>query len=149
MEFFSQSWQDKGLDPLPCGEVVRDPDGGEKYKLELITPPHHLFLNSAFNEIPEIRKQAGQAKVLINPQDARERNISNDDLVRVFNDRGECRLYAHVTTDTQRGLLVVEGLHWPRFMPGTKGANQLTSQRLTDNGETCAFHCSLVEVESG
>jgi hypothetical protein len=49
--------------------------------------------------------------------------------------------------DTQPGLLVAEGLHWPRFSPGGRGANQLTSQRLTDLGETCAFHCSLVEVE--
>ncbi|WP_319774188.1 molybdopterin-dependent oxidoreductase [Breoghania sp.] len=147
VEFFSQTWLDKGLDPLPCGQVWRDPEGGNKYKLELITPPHHLFLNSAFNEISEIRKMAGRAKVLINPQNARERDISQGDLVRVYNGRGECSLYAEVTPDTQPGLLVAEGLHWPGFAPGGKGANQLTSQRLTDQGETCAFHCNLVEVE--
>ncbi|MBW1788244.1 MAG: molybdopterin oxidoreductase family protein, partial [Deltaproteobacteria bacterium] len=147
VEFFSQAWQDRGLDPLPCGQAWRDPEGGDKYKLELMTPPHHLFLNSAFNEIPEIRELAGQAKVLINPRNAQKRNISQGDLVRVFNDRGECNLYAEVTSDTQPGLLVAEGLHWPRLTPGGKGVNQLTSQRLTDQGETCAFHCSLVEVE--
>lgn len=148
VELFSQTWQERGLDPLPCGRVWRDPEGGDKYKLELMTPPHHLLLNSAFNEIPKIRDLAGPAKVLIHPRDARQRNISQGDLVRVFNDRGECRLNAEVTTDTQPGLLVAEGLHWPRFAPGGKGANQLTSQRLTDQGETCAFHCSLVEVAS-
>ena len=147
VEFFSQAWQKRGLDPLPCGQVWRDPEGREKYKLELITPPHHLLLNSAFNEIPEIRKLAGRAKVLINPQNARERNIRQGDLVRVFNDRGACSLYAQVTSDTQPGLLVAEGLHWPLLMPGGIGINQLTSQRLTDQGETCAFHCNLVEVE--
>ena len=47
---------------------------------------------------------------------------------------------------TPPNLLVAEGLHWPSLSPGG-GANQLTSQRLTDQGETCAFHCSLVEVE--
>ena len=147
VELYSQSWKDKGLDPLPCGRVSRDPEGEDKYSLELITPPHHLLLNSAFNEIPEIRELVGQAMVLINPKDAGERNIGQGDLVRVFNDRGACHLYAEVTTDTQPGLLVVEGLHWPRLTPGGKGANQLTSQRLTDQGETCAFHCNLVEVE--
>ena len=35
---------------------------------------------------------------------------------------------------------------WPSISPGG-GANQLTSQRLTDMGETCAFHCNLVEVQ--
>lgn len=147
VEFLSRDWQDKGLDPLPCGQVQRDPEGGEKYKLELMTPPHHLLLNSAFNEIPEIRKLIGQSKVLIHPEDAGKRGINQGDLVRIFNDRGNCSLYAQVTSDTQPGLLVAEGLHWPRLMPGEKGTNQLTSQRLTDQGETCAFHCSLVEVE--
>jgi anaerobic selenocysteine-containing dehydrogenase len=148
VEFFSKTWQKRGLDPLPCGRVWRDPEGGDQYKLELITPPHHLLLNSAFNEIPEIRDMAGPARVLIHPRDARQRDIGRDDPVRLFNDRGECRLVAEVTTDTQPGLLVAEGLHWPRFAPGGKGANQLTSQRLTDRGETCAFHCNLVEVEA-
>jgi anaerobic selenocysteine-containing dehydrogenase len=147
VELFSKTWQDQGLDPLPCGQVWRDPEGGDKYKLELMTPPHHLMLNSAFSEIPAIRELAGQARVLIHPQDARQRDISQGDLVRVFNDRGECYLYAEVTQDTQPGLLVAEGLHWPRFTPGGKGANQLTSQRLTDQGLTCAFHCNLVAVE--
>ena len=146
-ELFSKTWQKSGLDPLPCGRVLRDPDGQDKYKLELITPPHHLFLNSAFNEIPELRKLAGRARVMIHPRDARKRNISQGDLTRVFNDRGECRLYAEVTRDTQPGLLVAEGLHWPSLTRGGKGANQLTSQRLTDQGDTCAFHCSLVEAE--
>ena len=146
VEFFSRAWHDEGLDPLPHGNVIRDPEGGGKYKLELITPPHHLLLNSAFNEIPEIREMAGDATVLIHPEDAGDRSVKHGDPVRIFNDRGECRLYAYVTTDTQPGLLVAEGLHWPCRMPGGKGANQLTSQRLTDHGQTCAFHCSLVEV---
>lgn len=147
VEFFSQQWQDKGLDPLPHGQVVRDPEGKGRYNLEFMTPPHHLFLNSAFNEIPEIRELAGPARVLIHPEDAKKRSINEKDLVRVFNDRGECHLYADVTHDTQPGVIVAEGLHWPGLTPGGKGANQLTSQRLTDQGETCAFHCSLVDVE--
>ena len=81
----------------------------------------------------------------INTRDATARGIKEHDLVRVFNDRGECSFLAQVTDDTQAGLLVAEGLHWPSLSPGG-GANQLTSQRLTDMGETCAFHCSLVEV---
>jgi hypothetical protein len=37
---------------------------------------------------------------------------------------------------------------WPFFNAArNKGANQLTSQRLTAQGDTCAFHCSLVEAE--
>jgi anaerobic selenocysteine-containing dehydrogenase len=146
VEFFSRAWQDKGLDPLPCGQVWRDSQDDTKYPLELMTPPHPLFLNSAFNEIPKIRKLAGRPTLLIHPDDAAARHIVQGAPVRVFNARGECRLDAKVTTDTRPGLVVAEGIHWPQFMNGGKGINQLTSQRLTDQGETCAFHCSRVEV---
>ena len=146
VEFYSQAMADQGLDPLPDGQPLRDSDGENSYGLEFITPPHHLFLNSAFNEIDELREKAGQAQVMIHPETARTRGIADGDPVRVFNDRGECSFLARVTDDTQAGLLVAEGLHWPSLSPGG-GVNQLTSQRLTDMGETCAFHCNLVEVQ--
>lgn len=146
VEFYSQAMADQGLDPLPDGQPLRDSDGGDRYRLEFITPPHHLFLNSAFNEIDELRQRADQARVMIHPATARARGIADGDPVRVFNDRGACCFLAQVTDDTQAGLLVAEGLHWPSLTPGG-GANQLTSQRLTDMGETCAFHCNLVEVQ--
>ena len=145
VEFYSQAMADQGLDPLPDGQPLRDPDGRDRYSLEFITPPHHFFLNSAFNEIDKLRESAGEPRVMIHPETARTRGIAGGDPVRVFNDRGECRFLAQVTDNTQGGLLVAEGLHWPSLSPGG-GANQLTSQRLTDMGETCAFHCNLVEV---
>ena len=82
----------------------------------------------------------------IHTETARARGITDGDPVKVFNDRGEASFKAQVTDDTRPDLLVAEGLHWPSLSPGG-GANQLTSQRLTDMGETCAFHCSLVEVQ--
>ncbi|MCF8032537.1 MAG: molybdopterin-dependent oxidoreductase [Desulfarculaceae bacterium] len=145
VEFFSQSLADKGHDPLPSGEVVRDPEGGAEYPLELITPPHHLLLNSAFNEIQELRGQAGRPRVMIHPHTAAERGIADGQEVKLFNRRGECRLWAWLTDDTRPELLVLEGIHWPQFF-ASGGVNQLTSQRLADMGETCAFHCNAVEI---
>ena len=146
VELYSEAMAEKGLDPLPDGTPVRDPDGGDRYPLECITPPHHLMLNSAFNEVAELRELAGPATVKIHPETAEARDIADGSLVRVFNGRGECLLHAEETEDTRPDLLVAEGLHWPGLMPGG-GANQLTSQRLTDMGETCAFHCNRVEIE--
>jgi anaerobic selenocysteine-containing dehydrogenase len=146
VEFYSQVMSDQGLDPLPDGQPLRDPDGGDRYRLEFITPPHHFFLNSAFNEVDKLREKAGEPRVMIHPETARTRGITDGDPVRVFNDRGECSFLAQVTNNTQAGLLVAEGLYWPSHSPGG-GANQLTSQRLTDMGKTCAFHCNLVEVQ--
>ena len=61
VEFYSRAWEAKGLDPLPDGRPVRDPEGGERFPLEFITPPHRLFLNSAFNEIAALREEGRTA----------------------------------------------------------------------------------------
>ncbi|HSO20263.1 MAG TPA: molybdopterin-dependent oxidoreductase, partial [Desulfosarcina sp.] len=146
VEFYSRTWADRGLDPLPDGRVVRDPQGGFRFPLEFITPPHKLFLNSAFNEIAALRQAAGPPVVLIHPETAAARGIADGMPVRIHNDRGSFCLTARVTEDTRPGLLVAEGLRWPGHHRDGRGANQLTSQRLTDAGRTCAFHCSRVEA---
>ncbi|MBW1945476.1 MAG: molybdopterin oxidoreductase family protein, partial [Deltaproteobacteria bacterium] len=147
IEFYSRSMADQGLDPLPNGEPSIDGEGKGRFDLQLITPPRHQFLNSSFNEIEYLRNKAGDPVILIHPEDAATRGVEEKMRVRVFNDRGECYLYAHLTGDTAPGVSVIEGLYWPRFMPNNRGVNQLTSQSLTDMGQSCAFHCNLVEVE--
>jgi anaerobic selenocysteine-containing dehydrogenase len=147
VEFFAESLKSQGLDALPSGEPSVDEQGQGRYRLQLITPTRHQFLNSTFNEVEFLRQKAGPATVMLHPQDARDRGIGPDDLVRVYNDRGQCLLKARITEDTPAGVTVVEGLYWGTFTPGGKGVNHLTSQRRTDLGGGCAFHCNLVEVE--
>jgi anaerobic selenocysteine-containing dehydrogenase len=147
VEFYSQAMADQGLDPLPDGTPSVDVEGLGRYPLQLVTPPRHQFLNSTFSEVERLRTQAGPPSILLHPDDASPRGIQDGALVRVFNERGECRLWAQVADRTSPGVTVIEGLYWPRFMPGKRGVNQLTSQRLTDMGGSCAFHCNLVEVE--
>jgi anaerobic selenocysteine-containing dehydrogenase len=146
VEIYSRTMDDLGLSPLPDGTPSVDSEGVGRYPLQLITPPRHQFLNSTFNEIEALRDQAGVPSIMIHPSDAAARGIEGGEEVRVWNDRGECFLSADVTDRTAPGVTVIEGLYWPRFMSGNLGINRLTSQRLTDMGESCAFHCNLVEV---
>ncbi|MDZ7696829.1 MAG: molybdopterin oxidoreductase family protein [Deltaproteobacteria bacterium] len=146
IECYSQTMADQGLDPLPSGEPSVDGPGRGRFGLQLITPPRHQFLNSTFNDIDYLREQAGPPTLMIHPDDARSRGIEENMKVRVFNDRGEVNLYARITGRTQPGVTVAEGLYWSRFMPGNRGINHLTSQNLTDMGQSCAFHCNLVEI---
>jgi anaerobic selenocysteine-containing dehydrogenase len=148
VELYSQAMADQGLDPLPDGAPSLDPSGEGRYPLQLITPSRHTFLNSTFNEVDALREKAGKPTVMMHPQDAAARGIDPGMVVRVHNDRGECFVFAELTDQTPQGVTVIEGLYWPRHMPGNKGVNQLTSQRLTDMGQSCAFHCNLVEVEA-
>lgn len=92
VEFFSKDMEARGLDPLPSGDVIRDPEGGEDYPLEFITPPHPMLLNSAFNEVKAIRDTLGTPRVLIHPRTAGARHIGDGDPVRVFNGRGSAAL---------------------------------------------------------
>jgi len=146
IEFYSRSMAERGLDPLPNGDPSVDGAGQGRFALQLITPPRHQFLNSTFNEIDDLRNQAGPPTLMIHPNDATDRGIKENMEVRVFNDRGEVFLFARITDRTGPGVTVAEGLYWPRFMPGNHGINHLTSQALTDMGQSCAFHCNLVEV---
>jgi len=146
IEFYSRTMAAQGLDPLPNGDPSVDAGGEGRFGLQLITPPRHQFLNSTFNEIDDLRSQAGPPTLMIHPEDAMRRGIEEDMRVRVFNHRGEVILFARVTDRTGLGVTVVEGLYWHCFTPGNRGINHLTSQALTDMGQGCAFHCTLVEV---
>jgi len=136
----------RGLDPLPNGDPSVDAAGRGRFGLQLITPPRHQFLNSTFNEIDDLRHQAGPPILMIHPDVAKDRGIEENVQVRVFNDRGEVLLFARITDRTGPGVTVGEGIYWSRFMPGKHGINHLTSLALTDMGQSRAFHSNLVGV---
>ncbi len=150
LEFYSEKMKAMGLDPLPayraCTESPENDALHEKYPLQLLAPPSVHFLNTSFGMVEEQRRRMGRPSLLIHPADARARNIAAGDLVRVFNARGECRLYADVSENTREGVVVAESIWWAKHMPGGHGINTLTSSRTTDLGGGSTFHCNLVEV---
>jgi anaerobic selenocysteine-containing dehydrogenase len=146
VEFYSESLKKQGHDPLPDGTPSRDQQGQGRYPLQLITPPRLEFLNSTFNDVEELRTKAGPPTIMIHPQDAASRALQDGQEVRVFNDRGGITLFCRITDAVRPGVTVIEGIYWPRHMPGGKGVNTLTSQEPTDLGQSAGLHCNLVEV---
>ena len=71
------------------------------------------------------------------------RNIASGNWVRASNGHGECPV---VTADVRAGLVVAEGIAWPKQMSGGRGINALVSSRLTDLGGGSTFQCNLVEI---
>lgn len=151
LEFFSHTLADRGLDPLPAhvatSEGLRNPEMTARYPLHLITPPSHFFLNSSCGGGTYHKKQQKRPTVKITAEDAELRGIKNGDVVRIYNDRGECFTYAEVTDAVQSRVIVAEAGWWASNMPGGKGVNQLTTDQLTDLGDGAAFHTCLVELE--
>jgi len=128
-----------------AGEFV-DPDLLARFPFQLITPPHSDLLNSTFGELyPGMR-----GMVLVHPEDAAAGNIQDGEEVVLQNSRGKTRRSAKITMDTQKGVLVAEGIFWSVEQAGQEeglgGINNLTSQKLTDMGGGATFHESLVSL---
>ena len=151
VEFYSERLMRAGLPPLPTYVPLREgPDNPElagRYPLQCIVPPNRFFLNSSFIQSARLRSRQRGADVLVAPADAARRAIGEGDEVRVFNGRGEARFRARITEDTRPGVIVIEGVWWHRFQPGSRNVNVLTSDRVVDMGGGPAFHSNLVEIE--
>jgi anaerobic selenocysteine-containing dehydrogenase len=75
------------------------------------------------------------------------RGIANGDTVRVYNRRGEIRLKARVDGAVQPGVVSAK-LNWAKLGPEFRNVNVLTSEKLSDLGNSATFYSVLVEVES-
>jgi anaerobic selenocysteine-containing dehydrogenase len=78
--------------------------------------------------------------------DARSRGIADGDSVRVYNRRGDILLRARVNGAVQPGL-VSASLSWAKLSQQKRNINVLTSEKLTDMGNSATFYSVLVEVE--
>jgi anaerobic selenocysteine-containing dehydrogenase len=78
--------------------------------------------------------------------DARARGIADGETVRVFNRRGDILLKAKVDGAVQPGVVCAQ-LGWAKLSDGGRNINVLTSEKLTDLGNSATFYSVLVEVE--
>jgi anaerobic selenocysteine-containing dehydrogenase len=138
-----------GLDPLPTYDPpaeVADSARAGQYPLALLTPKSHFFLNSTFSNQQRQRTAQGDPIVVLHPDDAAARDVTDGELVRLFNDRGECRLRAVLSDDTTPGVVVAPMGHWSSDTSTGNGAQALTSQRLTTLGNAPTFNDVRVEL---
>ena len=82
----------------------------------------------------------------MNAIDARARGIADGDRVRAFNRRGDIVLTARVDGAVQPGVVSAK-LYWAKLSVDGKNINVLTSEKLTDLGNSATFYSVLVEVE--
>lgn len=141
-----------GLDPLPAytppaESAAADPARAARFPLMLLSPPEHQFMNSTFVNIPALKKAAGEAKLLLHPNEAAVRGIRDGDRVRSWNDRGDFFALAVVTDDVRPGVAVSYGVRWARLSEEGRTVNDTTSQGVTDMGGGAVFYDNAVEVE--
>src|ERR1041384_212883 len=151
-EFYSETLERAGLDPLPAFTPPREspdsaPELAARYPLQLISPPANSFLNTTFSHLASFLKSEREPFIQVSSEDALSRAISDGDIVRVWNDRGECRLKARISDRVKPGVAVALSIWWNKLSPGHANVNQLVSQKLTDFGAGATFFDNLVEVE--
>lgn len=133
------------LPPFESAEAA--PELAARYPLAMISPPARHFLNSTFVNVDSLRHTEGEPHLDIHPSDADVRGIAEGDVVRIFNDRGSMQAVARVTDRARAGLVVGLSIWWKKLSPDGRNANEVTSQALTDLGNSATFYDCLVEVE--
>jgi anaerobic selenocysteine-containing dehydrogenase len=116
-----------------------------KYPLELISSKNDDSMNSTFGHRSAVDRDT--SVLHLHPSDAAPRGIETGDRVRVFNDRGSLLLHAKIGATVSPGVARAPSTRWAKRATDGRGANALTSDRLTDMGGGPTLYSCLVEVE--
>jgi len=138
-----------GLDPVAefvPPEESRHTSRAKRYPLEMLARKADNFLNSTFTNLPGLQALEQTDWLEMNSADATARGIPDGGAVRVFNDRGEIQLKAKVNGSLPPGVVAAK-LNWAKLTPGNRNINVLTSEKLSDMGNSATFYSVLVEVE--
>ncbi|MCL5959363.1 MAG: molybdopterin-dependent oxidoreductase [Chloroflexi bacterium] len=138
-------WRD--LQPLPVYQpAVRglEDELGHRYPLMMLTPHSRYRVHSLFWTVPWLRGDVYRHAVWLSVADAQTRGISDGEVVRVFNDKGEIFLPAYVTSRIPPGVTVVRQGAW--YSPeGGIAPHVLLGD--SDSPPTPAPASTLVQVE--
>jgi anaerobic selenocysteine-containing dehydrogenase len=148
-ELYSEALKAQGLDPVIEFHPPKESRHGrdKAFPLELLARKADNFLNSTFSNLPSVQQMENTNFLEMHSSDAAARGIVDGDPVRVFNRRGEIFLNARVDGAVQPGVVAAK-LNWAKLDPGLRNINVLTSEKLTDLGNSATFYSVLVEVES-
>ena len=152
-ELYSERMALAGLDPVPnytppMEDPLTRPELANRFPLQLLSPPRPQFLNSTFVNVDALRKPLGARTLEIHPTDAAARNITDGQMVSVFNARGRFRAKAVLADTVKRGVVVSLGLWWRKWTDDGVNCNATTSTATTDLGGGATFFDNLVEVSA-
>lgn len=146
---YNEALKAQGLDPVAQFEPSAESRHGKQnrqWPLELLARKADNFLNSTFSNLPSIAALEEPDLLEMHPADAQKRGIANGNQVRVFNHRGSVHLQAKINGAVQPGVVAAR-LQWAKSAVNFQSINLLTSEKLTDMGNSATFYSVLVEVE--
>jgi ferredoxin-nitrate reductase len=101
---------------------------------------------SKTGKVNKLKQHIGEAFLEIHPTDAAERNIRDNDLVEVFNVRGDVRVKAKISDDIKKGVVFLP-MHWGKVLNSDLNrANNLTNNLVDPKSKEPDFKFSAVQV---
>ncbi|MGE7907010.1 molybdopterin oxidoreductase family protein [Peribacillus sp. NPDC094092] len=143
IELYSERMKQDGYEPLPTyTPIIKDSD----LPFLFIPAPNHNFLNSTFSNNAKHISMEKEPKLHMNAADAEKMGISTGDMVKIWNERGECLLTAAPGENVLPGVLVSQGL-WQNTPETKQHINSLTPDRLSDMGNGAVFFSGRVDLK--
>jgi anaerobic selenocysteine-containing dehydrogenase len=126
----------------PAGLYRFQPDPAtDQYPLTLISPASERTISSTLGELPR-----PDVKLVMHPDDAGARGLSDGDLVRVFNDLGEVHCTLKVAAAIRPGTISLPKGLWRRSTRNGLTGTALVPDTLTDIGGGACFNDARVQV---
>lgn len=119
----------------------------QHYPLHLLTikSPEN-FLNSSHANVDHLLKKEGKFYLEINSKDATNRQITDGDELKVYNQRGRVFITARISDKVKEGIVCMPQGFWPSLLKGGSSANALTNDLFTDMVRGGAIQEAKVEV---
>jgi biotin/methionine sulfoxide reductase len=163
IELFSERIASFGYSDCPGHPAWFEPaewlgDRATRYPLHLISSQPSTKLHSQYDHgsVSLGRKIQGREPIRLHPEDASARGLHAGDIVRVFNDRGQCLAGVRIEPGLKRGVVQMStGAWYDPLVPGEIGTldkhgnpNVLTLDKGTSRlAQGASAHTCLVEVE--
>jgi molybdopterin-containing oxidoreductase family molybdopterin binding subunit len=118
-----------------------------RFPLTLLFSHSRHRIHSTFANLPKFKQVEPEPMVEIHPADAAQRDITADQRVRVYNERGTVCLKARLNADLKPGVVVISEGSWVRDFPDGDPYS-LTHEMVSPTSENYAFFDTLVEIEA-
>ena len=161
IEIFSETIDNFGYDDCPGHATWLEPsewlgaERAERFPIHMISnqPATRLHSQHDPGAVSRASKIQGREPVMVHPDDAASRGINEGDVVRVFNDRGECLAGVCLSDGIRPGVINLSTGAW--YDPESPGGldrhgnpNVLTQDKGTSSlAQGPTAHTALVQIE--
>ncbi len=123
------------------GPFAYQPAPASLFPLTLISPASARTINSTFAEF-----LLREPRLLMHPDDAGTRGLSDGQAIRVFNELGEVHVPLHVSSDIRPGVVSLPKGMWQAASANGQSVTALVPDHVTDIGAGACFNDARVEV---